>query len=66
MHTKLLEASVRETMVDDVTQVVQRVPYIERYPARLWDAGLVSELAEAADRLSAKVAELQGAQGASR
>lgn len=66
MHAKLLEASVKEAVVDDATQIIQRVPFIERYPARLWEPGLVSELAEASDRLAAKVAALQEAQGADR
>jgi hypothetical protein len=66
MHAKLLEASVRESMVDDVTQIIQRVPYIERYPRRLWEAGLLSELAEASDRLAARVAHLQETEGADR
>lgn len=57
------EASVREQLVDDVTQIIQRVPFIERYPARLFDPGLISELAEASDRLAAKVAQLQEASG---
>jgi hypothetical protein len=66
LSAKLLEASVKETLIDDVTQIVQRVPFIERYPARLFEAGLVSELAEASDRLAAKVAAIQEAQGADR
>jgi hypothetical protein len=59
MHGKLLEASVREQVIDDVTQIIQRVPFIERYPARLFDPGLVAELAEASDRLASRVAQLQ-------
>ena len=66
LHEKLLRASVEECLIDDVTQVCQRVPFIERYPDRLWDIGLVSELADAADRLAVKVAKLQEAQGADR
>jgi len=66
LHAKLLEASVREQLVDDVTQIIQRVPFIERYPTRLFDPGLISELAEASDKLAAKVADLQEAQGADR
>lgn len=65
-HLLAFEASVREQIVDDVTQIIQRVPYIERYQARLFEPGLLSELAEASDRLAAKVADLQEAQGATR
>jgi len=55
-----------EMLIDDVTQVVQRVPFIEVAPATLFDPGLVSELADAVDRLAVKVAKLQEAQGADR
>lgn len=58
---RMLELSVNESLVDDVTQVIQRTPYICRYPKRFWTVGLVSEFADALDRLSVKLAELQGA-----
>ncbi len=60
------EQSVVELLIDDVTQIIQRTPFVEVAPARLFDAGLTSELADASDRLAAKVAQLQEAQGASR
>lgn len=63
---QMFAASVREVLIDDVTHVIQRIPFIERYPASLWDAGLVDELADASDRLAAKVAQLQEALGADR
>lgn len=53
-------------LVDDVAEIVSRVRYIEVSPAYLWESGLLSELADASDRLAAKVAKLQGAQGADR
>ena len=59
-------ADLQEQLVDDVTQIVQRVRYVELAPTRMWEPGLVSELADAADRLSAKVAKLNEAQGADR
>lgn len=65
-HETCLAASFRCQLVDDVTQVCQRVQYIECAPARLWEPGLISELADAAERLTAKVAKLQEAQGADR
>jgi uncharacterized Fe-S cluster-containing radical SAM superfamily enzyme len=61
-----LAESFAEQLVDDVTQICQRVPFVETAPARLWESGLVSELADAIDRLSVKVAKLQEAQGADR
>lgn len=65
-HETALAASLREQLVDDVTHIVQRVPYIERARPAMWEAGLVSELADAVDRLAVKVAQLQEAQGADR
>jgi hypothetical protein len=59
--TRLLELSCTESLIDDVTQVIQRTPFICRYPSKLWTAGLASEFADAVDRLNLKVAELQGA-----
>lgn len=58
---QMLEHSVLESLIDDATQVIQRTPYICRYPKRLWTVGLVSEFADALDRLNVKLAELQGA-----
>lgn len=66
MSGRLLAPSVREALIDDATHIIQRVPYIERYPAQIWEPGLISELAEASDRLAAKVTQLQEAQGADR
>jgi len=56
----------RDQLVDDVTQICQRVQYVEVAPARMWTPGLISEIADAADRLSTKAAKLQEAQGADR
>ena len=53
-------------LIDDVTQIVQRVPFIEVAPARLFTPGLVAELADAVDRLAVKVGKLQEALGADR
>lgn len=61
-----LMSDALEMIVDDVTQIAQRVPFIEVAPARLFDVGLVAELADATDRLAAKVAQLQEALGATR
>lgn len=55
-----------DQLVDDVTQICQRVQYVELAPKRYWTPGLISELADAADRLAVKVAKLQEAQGADR
>lgn len=65
-HAVALAASIAEMIIDDATHVIQRVPYLERYPHHLWESGLVSELAEASDRLACVVAKLQEAQGADR
>jgi hypothetical protein len=62
----LLAASLREQLIDDVTQIIQRVRFVEVAPTRLWEPGLVSEFAEAVDKLAVKVAKLQEAQGADR
>jgi hypothetical protein len=48
-----------EMLIDDVTNICQRVPFLEVAPRSLFTAGLVSELADASDRLAAKVADLQ-------
>lgn len=47
-----------EMLADDVSQIVQRLPYLEVAPARLFTPGLLSELVDASDRLAAKVAKL--------
>ena len=51
-----------EMLADDVAQIVQRLPYLEVAPTRLFTPGLVSELADASDRLAAKVAKLTEAE----
>ena len=61
-----LADDMRNQLVDDVTEIMQRVPFVEIAPARLWDAGLVSELGDVVARLSEKFAKLQEAQGADR
>jgi hypothetical protein len=58
-HEALLAESVKEQLRDDVTQIIQRVPFIECAPFRLFDAGLISDLADASDRLAATIAKLQ-------
>lgn len=45
-------------LADDVAQVVSLVPYIEVAPSSAFSPSLVSELADAVDRLAAKVARL--------
>jgi hypothetical protein len=47
-----------DMLTDDVSQIVQRLPYLEVAPARMFTPGLLSELADASDRLAAKVAKL--------
>lgn len=47
-----------QMLADDVAQIVQRLPYLEVAPARLFTPGLLSELADASDRLALKVAKL--------
>ena len=47
-----------EMLADDVAQIIQRLPYLEVAPARLFGPGLLSELVDASDRLAAKVAKL--------
>lgn len=53
--------NIEEMLADDVAQIAQRVPYLEVAPNRYFTPGLVSELADASDRLAAKVASLQEA-----
>jgi hypothetical protein len=63
---QMFEASAYEGIVEDVTAIARGVRYIEVAPARLFDASLLSELADASDRLAAKVADLQERKGANR
>jgi hypothetical protein len=63
---QMFEASAYEGLVEDVTAIARAVRYIEVAPARLFDVSLLSELADASDRLAAKVADLQERKGASR
>lgn len=65
-HETAFAIAKQEMLIDDVTQIVQRVPFIEVAPAKLFGPGLLSELADAVDRLAVKVAKLQEAQGADR
>jgi hypothetical protein len=62
----MLEQSARSQIIEDVSEVVRVAPFIARYPARMFDAGLASELADAVDILACKVADLREAEGASR
>jgi hypothetical protein len=59
-HEALLAESVKEQLRDDVTQIIQRVPFVDCAPFHLWDAGLIDELADVSDRLSATIAKLKG------
>jgi hypothetical protein len=59
-------SAAQEIIIDDVTQIAQRVPYLELAPSRLFSPGLIAELAVASDRLAAKVAKLQELTDASR
>jgi hypothetical protein len=61
-----LEASVKDAIVEDVSHIIRCAPFIARYPVRLFDAGLIHELAEAVDLLNCKVADLKEAEGAGR
>jgi len=60
------EISCREALIEDVSHIVRVAPFIARYPARMFSSGLASELANAVDLLSCKVAELEEAEGADR
>lgn len=62
----MFEQSAIAAIIEDVSAVVERAPYICRCPARLFGAGLASELADAVDRLAVKVAELREFEDASR
>lgn len=55
-----------EALTDDVTGICQRVPFIESAPADLFSDGLLSELAEASDRLAVAVSKIQERRGAGR
>lgn len=57
--TFMFEASVKEHVVDDTLQLSRLVPYLERYPAKLFDPVLVADLERASERLAAKIRELQ-------
>lgn len=59
-HETCLRASLRSQLIDDVTQITQRVPFVECAPAKMWEPGLVSELEEAVSKLSKKLADLKG------
>ena len=63
---QMFEESAREGLIEDVTAISRAVRYIEVAPVRMFDASLLSELADASDRLAAKVADLQERTGASR
>lgn len=67
-HAVAFESSVREAMLEDVSHIVRAAPWIERCPARMWakEPGLFSELAEAVDKLAAKVGAVKEALGADR
>lgn len=56
----------RAAIIEDVTAISQAARYLEVAPVNLFDASLVSELADSSDRLAAKVARLQEWQGAGR
>lgn len=55
---KIEAATAEEMLADDVAQIVQRLPYLEVAPAHLFTPGLLSEIADASDRLACKVAKL--------
>lgn len=63
---QMFTSSAREGVVEDVTAISRAVRYLEVAPPRLFDTSLLSELADASDRLAVKVADLQERQGASR
>lgn len=63
---QMFESSAFDGLVEDVTAIACAVRYVEVAPARLFDASLLSELADTSDRLAAKVADLQERQGAGR
>lgn len=62
----LWEQSAQAQIVEDVSQIVRCAPFIARCPNRCFTTGLASELAAAVDLLACKVADLKGAEGASR
>lgn len=57
---------VEAAVIDDVTQIIQRTPYIIRAHASHFSTGLLSELAEAVDLLSVKITDVEEAHGAGR
>lgn len=62
----LLEQSANAQIIEDVAQIVRCAPFIVRCPTRFFTPGLASELAEAVDVLSCKIADLKEAEGADR
>lgn len=62
----LLEQSAHAQVVEDVSEIVRIAPFLARYPTRMFTVGLSSELAEAVDILSCKVADLKEAEGVGR
>jgi len=55
-----------QMLTDDVTSICQRVPFIEVAPAHLFSEGLLSEIADASDRLAVAVSKIQERKGADR
>lgn len=55
-----------QMLVDDVTGICQRVPFIEVAPAHLFSDGLLSEIADASDRLAVAVSKIQERRSADR
>lgn len=65
-HAEAYRAAQEAMLVDDVSAVIERVRFLEVAPYRLFNASLISELADASDRLAAKVAKLQEQESAGR
>lgn len=63
---QMLEASHRDQIIEDVSNIVRCAPWIARCPVRFFTPGLASELAMAVDLLACKVADLREAEGADR
>lgn len=55
-----------QMLTDDVTQICQRVPFIEVAPAHLFSEGLLSEIVDASDRLAVAVSKIQERRSADR
>lgn len=62
----LWEQSAQSQIIEDVSNIVRCAPFVVRCPPRFFTPGLASELAEAVDILSCKVADLKEAEGANR